>query len=103
MTPEMLVCWVCGVVCQEEERLLERFMTADAPKSLGQLIFEKIKEAEESRRAGGGTGDAAGEPVQEIPTKAVEVFSQVCVCLRPSVGVVVWGPLLTSNIVCGVN
>ena len=58
---------------QEEEKLLQRFLSTEAPKSLGELIFEKIKEAEASKRA--AAGDDA--PVEAIPAKAVEVFSQV--------------------------
>jgi hypothetical protein len=43
-------------------------MSVDAPRSLGELIFQKIKEAEAAK---------AEKTGPTIPTKAIEVFSQV--------------------------
>lgn len=57
---------------QDEERLVQRFLSADVPLSLGDLIFQKIQEAEAAKGAEGGPA------TEHITPKVVEVFSKVC-------------------------
>ena len=50
---------------------MERFLSADAPKSLGELIFQKIQEAEANKTASGDTA------TETITPKIVDVFTKV--------------------------
>jgi hypothetical protein len=58
---------------QDEERLLSRFLSTEAPRSLGELIFQRIQEAEAAK----ASADAESGPEETITPKVVEVFKKV--------------------------
>ena len=56
---------------QDDEKLMRRFLLPDAPVSLSDLIFAKIKEAEEVKAA------SADPHAETVTPKVVEVFTKV--------------------------